>query len=89
MIRFFSNPQSQLVVRAFTGGLRADFDKHFARHASASYHFERTYAQCKHARWLLDMHTNHHGFLAKSETYAAVALYSRIRKITVQFDIHE
>lgn len=33
----------------------------------ASYDFGRTYASRKQARCLLDMHTNHHDFLARSE----------------------
>ena len=56
-----------MVVRASTGGLGADFNEILARHASASYKFGKTYAFRKHAQWLLDMHNNHHGFLARSK----------------------
>lgn len=39
----FVKPQSQLVLRPSTGGLRADFDKKkIARHAGAFYYFGKT-----------------------------------------------
>lgn len=61
-------PQSKLHDPTFFyGGLRADSFKNFARHGGASYDFENTYMYCsrKHARWLLDMHNNNHGFIAR------------------------
>lgn len=36
-------PSPQMVVRASTGGLGADFNEILARHASASYKFGKTY----------------------------------------------
>ena len=59
-------PQSQLTVRASTGGLRAFFSKYRAGHARIPYDFYGSYGPRKYVRWLLDMHNNHYGFLAVS-----------------------
>lgn len=60
-------PRSQLVLGASTGGLRSKINENIARHASVSYDFGRTYTARKYAQWLLDMHNNQNGFLARSE----------------------
>lgn len=49
------------------GGLPADLTENLSRMASASDDFGWTHASRKHAKWLLNMPNNHHGFLTISE----------------------
>jgi hypothetical protein len=62
----YLKPQSQLAVRASTGGLRVCFSKYRVGHARTPYNFYGSYGSCKYVRWLLDMHNNRYGFLAVS-----------------------
>lgn len=52
-----------------------------------SYDFGTTDASRMHARWLLDIHNNHHGNLARSEKARHLRVPQESRKITVQFNL--
>lgn len=57
------------------GGLGAEFIENLTKQASTSYNFGRTYASHNHARWMLDIHSNHRCSFEDLKTYAAVALH--------------
>lgn len=68
---------SQLLVRASTGGLQADFNKHLAIQANASYDFGRTYASVSINGVCWTCTTITTVSLRDLQTYAALALHSR------------
>lgn len=74
---------SQLLVRASTGGLQADFNKHLAIHASASYDFGRTYASVSinGVCWTCTTITTFS--LRDLQTYAALHFTQGTHKITM------
>lgn len=78
-----------MVVGASTSGLSVDLNENLARQQSASYNFGKKLASRKFARWLLDMHYNHNGFLAKSENVhvgcTCASLKKPVRYIPVRF----
>lgn len=48
-------------------GLLSNVDGLLLRHISSSYDFRRAYVFCNHARWPLNIHNIHYGFLATSD----------------------
>lgn len=73
VFRTKQKPLSQLVVRASTGGPRAEYNEKPARHKIILRLWKDLYFPWAH-KWLLAIHNSHHGFLAISETYAALAI---------------